>query len=231
MALLGGQWDPVKVDSGRHAGTVAAEDEPGHSDAVPRKVDPEDVRVIGVVGMKPKAFEQRGHGTEGPNRELPAPDEDLDAGTDHGPRHHVRPLGAPAVPAAKVGPDLGALWYVGADGVFGGADQVAEQPLRLASEPRTRVPRPVGERHDTDAVVRREDYLRIEAWDHALVLDCGMPADVSAPKPEAHTRYSRVGLVVRGEHQGQRLGLEDRPVLAGTATGECGKIARHVPRR
>src|SRR5215207_9197387 len=92
MALLGGQWDPVKVDSGRQAGTVAAEDEPGHSDAVPRKVDPEDVRVIGVVGMKPKAFEQRGHGTEGPNRELAAPDEDLDAGTDHGPRHHVRPL-------------------------------------------------------------------------------------------------------------------------------------------
>src|SRR5215207_9230633 len=85
MALLGGQWDPVKVDSGRHAGTVAAEDEFGHSDAVPRKVDPEDVRVIGVVGMKPKAFEQRGYGTEGPNRELAALDEDLDAGTDHGP--------------------------------------------------------------------------------------------------------------------------------------------------
>src|SRR5215208_6775413 len=107
MALLGGQWDPVKVDSGRQAGTVAAEDEPGHSDAVPRKVDPEDVRVIGVVGMKPKAFEQRGYGTEGPNRDLAAPDEDLDAGTDHGPRHHVRPLGAPPVPATKVCPDLG----------------------------------------------------------------------------------------------------------------------------
>src|SRR5215212_368297 len=100
MALLGGQRDSVKVDSGRDAGTVAAEDEPEHSDAVARKVHPENVRVIGVVGMKPKASEQRGYGTEGPNRELAAPDEDLDAGTDHGPGHHVRPLGAPRIPAA-----------------------------------------------------------------------------------------------------------------------------------
>src|SRR5215212_5546902 len=95
------------------------------------------------------------------------------------------------------------------------ADQVAEQPLHLTRQPGGSVPGPVGEGHHADAVVGREEDLGVEPGDHALVLHGGMSAQIDPPEREAHTRYPRVGLVVRLEHGGEGLGFEATPDSAG----------------
>src|SRR5215211_3549194 len=199
-SLLGGQQDPVKVDPRRRPRSVAAEYDPGRAQAVLGEVDPEDVRVIPVVGMQPKAPVQRRYRTEGSKHEPAAPDADLGSGAEHGPRLHVGPLGTRPVPTAEVAPDLGVLRAVRADAVTWGADQVAEQPLHLTRQPGGSVPGPVGEGHHADAVVGREEDLGVEPGDHALVLHGGMPAEIDPPEREAHTRYPWIGLVVRLEH-------------------------------
>lgn len=55
-----------------------------------------------------------------------------------------------------------------------------------------------------------------------------MSADLIAEEAQPHARYPGVGLVVRLEHPGQRLGSEHGSVLVGAAAQKRGDVASHV---
>ena len=126
------KWSPVVAPC-----SVAAEHDPRRAHAELGEVDPEDVRVLRVVGMQRKPAVQRRYRAEGPQHQPAAPDDDLGSGAEHGPRHHVGPLGARSVPAAEVAPDLGALGDIGPDALVRRADSSrSSRASRPSAKPR-----------------------------------------------------------------------------------------------
>jgi hypothetical protein len=160
------------VDSRRRLCSVAAEHDPGRVHAVRREVDQEDVGVVRVVGMQPKVSVKGRYRAQGPKHELATPDADLDSGAEHGPRLHVGLLGSRPVPAAEVAPDLGMLRHVGADAITWGADQVAEQPLRLPRRrQRRRALQPVASFHRSPIryLLRGWEFLQHQCATRAVI--------------------------------------------------------------
>jgi hypothetical protein len=68
----------------------------------------------------------------------------------------------------------------------------------------------------------------VEAVPDPVVTDGPDSAGLAAPEPQADARYPGIGLVVRLEHPGKRLGLEHRAVLVGAAAQKRRDVAGHV---
>src|SRR5512132_3808314 len=64
---------------------VSAEDDAARADPEPGELDPEDVRVLHVVGVQEEVPGQRGDRAQGSDHEPAAPDHDLGPGADGEP--------------------------------------------------------------------------------------------------------------------------------------------------
>ncbi len=85
-----------------------------------------------------------------------------------------------------------------------------------------------GERDDTGALARGEQQGGVEAGQDPVVTDGLVLAGVAAEEPQAHARYPGIGLVVRLEHGGERVGLQHLAVFACAAAQQGRGVAGHV---
>ena len=83
-----------------------------------------------------------------------------------------------------------------------------------------------GERDDTGALAWGEQQRGVETGPDPVVAYGLVLADLAAEAPQAHAGYAGIGLVVRLEHGGERVGLQHPAVLACTAAQQgCGVAA------
>ena len=120
---------------------------------------------------------------------------------------------------------------VAPDGVVGHVEHLPQQTSRLRPQPVHPALGTVREGHHSDAVVRSQEDLGIEAGEDPVVLEREVAPDLGAEESEAEAGDARIGSEVRCEHRREGLRLEHGAVLVPATAEEGGDVPSHVSRR
>ena len=195
----------------------------------PRQVEPEDVRIVLVVGVQRQAPVERGDGGQRPDHQAPTTHEHLDAAGDRQTPAQVRdPRGQPVATAQLLPRSRDGAGCRCGSTSSGTSSRWRSSRLNSVSIHTNAPFDPLVKATTATPSSGATSERGVEARKDPVVPDHAMPAGLAAGEAEPPTRHAGIRLVVGLEHRRQRRRLEDRSVPVGTTAHQRRREASDV---